>query len=146
MKNCKICGSGKNRVTFQKDKWEVIECLECKHGITSPVPTQSELEKIYNGEYYDNRYTEKRNLNQIIRHERHRIKLLKRYHDQGDILDVGYGDGGFMIALSESGYCPIGIDLSSTHSLMLKRSHGIDTFTDSFTCNTSSTGTPCVNM
>ena len=130
MKNCKICGSEKRRVTFKKDKWEVIECLECEHGTTSPVPTQSELEQIYNGEYYDNRYTEKRSLNQIIRHERHRINLLRRHHKQGDILDVGYGDGGFMIALLESGYRPIGIDLSSTHSSTLKSSHGIDTFTD----------------
>ena len=130
MKNCKICGSGKTRVTYKKDKWEVIECLECKHGITSPVPTQNELEKIYNGEYYEHRYTEKRSLSQIIRHERHRIKLLRRHHKKGDILDVGYGDGGFMIALTKSGYRPIGIDLSSTHSTMLKSCYGIDTFTD----------------
>ena len=89
MTNCKTCGSEKARVTFKKDKWEVIECLECEHGTTSPVPTQSELEKIYNGEYYSYRYTEKRSLTGPIRHERHRIKLIRRHHKQGDILDVG---------------------------------------------------------
>ena len=44
MTNCKICFQ-KREFTFKKDKWEVIECLECEHGTTSPVPTQSELEK-----------------------------------------------------------------------------------------------------
>lgn len=139
--SCEICGSGRfEEVTSAVDArrctdtlFRVVKCAECGFHYLNPRPPAEEMEQYYPRNYYLNRGQERKvetaNRNPLLRafyqsfhrwdHRRkrrdyeRRVGLVERYRQEGEILDVGCGEGTFLANLSPLKWKRHGIDFSA---------------------------------
>src|SRR5688572_20743105 len=101
---CMACGGQQSRVVFDDlgspgdQRYSVRKCCRCGLGVTDPQPSEDELRRLYQFEYY--RTTEPGTQNPLIRLGRHLVRRVLRGHDsllgsarRGRILDIGCGNG-----------------------------------------------------
>lgn len=88
-----------------REKFAVLACASCGLGHTSPVP--DDLTPYYSGGYYGGRH----GLTQALCLRR-RTRLLDRFGGRGAVLDVGCGDGSFLLAARARGWKVEGTELN----------------------------------
>ena len=95
------------------DEFSIDRCPECELGHTSPVP--EDLEWYYGPAYYGNRH----GLTARLCNWR-RCRLLDRAARcrQGRLLDVGCGDGSFLISAQDRGWSVLGTELHPENAQM----------------------------
>ena len=129
--------SHKGKIILNKGKFELIHCTKCKFIHIMPLPTEAELLKFYQKEFYQKvkptylkqdekereywnmSYDEKLNIL-----ETNKIKNKK-------ILDVGSGGGFFLRRAKEKGWDVLGIEPSLTAAKYAEK-YKIPTITDFF--------------
>ncbi|HXX81835.1 MAG TPA: class I SAM-dependent methyltransferase [Thermodesulfovibrionales bacterium] len=94
---------------------DVCFCHACKVGITMPVPSQEELERLYSSGVY--RSEEGKRFNPaielfILRLRKMRRGRIKNYIARGRILDIGCGRGLFLKIMRDDGWEVNGVEFS----------------------------------
>lgn len=129
---CLVCeerNSLKKALEIPQRKCAYFECVNCGGWILLPRPSKKELDKVYgNQTYFDCLAKPVSNpiVNSILK-----IKTYAPFEDyaasyvkQGKILDLGYGNGEFLIGMKKRGYKVYGIDPYSEPSKTLVREVG----------------------
>jgi len=121
------------KVLDSKEKYDVIECAECKFRHIIPIPSQEELSSIYRNEYYSEdkpvfsieRFLEDIEWWQLVFRER--FEKIEEFMDgkPGRILDVGSGTGHFLLEGKNRGWITKGIE-PSRQALEYSKTLGLD--------------------
>jgi 2-polyprenyl-3-methyl-5-hydroxy-6-metoxy-1,4-benzoquinol methylase len=120
---CVACGSNEFRSVFddlsspEGQRYSLRQCCRCGLGITDPQPSEDELRRLYQSEYYRTNETGPRNA--LTRLGRFLVRRVLRGHDpllgsaqRGRILDMGCGNGEFLRRMGELGWETYGTDSS----------------------------------
>ena len=99
-----------------KEKFSVLECINCGMLFTNPVPELKELFKYYQSENYTShhlrKYTPAGFVYDTIRriNIRNKYKLVKSHSQHNRIIDYGCGTGEFLQYLQNNGFVAKGIE------------------------------------
>lgn len=91
---CPICHNGKNIELLDKNKYGLYFCNNCQNGFVLPLPKDISI-------YYPEIYWQNQGRFSILRQGIHnwfqktRTRWFKKYVSEGDVLDVGSGEGVF---------------------------------------------------
>ena len=121
--NCPICASkdfdlllkAKDyRLRFFEDIFNIVKCRNCEFIFLNPRPSQDEFLNFYPTDFHKN---DTSLLYKIIEpcftiSLKNTIRTLKRYKKQGKILDIGCGNGSFILAMQKHGYDVWGVELN----------------------------------
>lgn len=127
--HCPICTSGGVRI-FQRHGYWIREC-SCGHRFADLEPAEDHVEAVYSDEYFLSGgdgypdYTAEAHL--ITKHGRFYGKLLRRYTQPGDVLDVGSACGFILSGLRDYGWQGIGIEPNPT-MVDYARQHGLEVY------------------
>jgi SAM-dependent methyltransferase len=85
-------------------RFDVLRCPRCGSGVIAPIP--DDLGRFYGAEYYGKRH------GFTVRYRCwRRMRLLRRHVAKpGRLLDVGCGDGDFLVAASRAGWRAAGVE------------------------------------
>lgn len=125
-KTCLACGSpevedycsvpDRLRRRFE-ETWRIRRCRRCGFGWTAPMPAPEELPSLYPPGYLgdtegmlDDFLSGRLQRTRSWRGEMEKARLLERLLPAGKILDVGCGDGRFLLALDPARYERTGVD------------------------------------
>ncbi len=125
---CDICGKRDCGCRYYFEQFTVECCSSCGHGRTIPILAPAELDQLYTDEYFDGHYKlfqpGEKEFAKKIRHENHRVNLLKRHISAGTILDVGCGYGYFLYACKTTlnqGYDVLGYDITAVNKAYIEK-------------------------
>ena len=95
--------------------YDVCFCEACQVGITCPVPSREELERLYSREAY--RGEEGKRFNRAVEFfvflsRKMRKRRVKRYLPGGRILDIGCGRGLFLKVMRDDGWEVKGVEFN----------------------------------
>src|ERR1700741_3691624 len=115
---CPLCGSLDAKAILEKKidgggealHFRFWRCAACGLVRTEPQLTPKELEPYYAEEYWGEGGIEATDENWIIRDQRHRTGLLRRFRSEGSVLDVGCGLGFFLRALHPKQWDRYGVE------------------------------------
>jgi SAM-dependent methyltransferase len=101
-----LAGLPESRISQEKT-WGIFHCLDCSLGWTFPLPTTEELSAYYPSSYSGDArsmieaYKSGRlQRSRSWKTEEEKVRFVERHRNRGSILDVGCGDGKFLLALS----------------------------------------------
>lgn len=102
---------------IEKDGWKVHRCPACGLGFLDPRPSEGEIERLYQSEYFSDQYDEGLDpassaYRKRLSGEQHRVKFVKSIKRSGTLLDIGCGYGYFLDACRRAGYQVHGLDVS----------------------------------
>ena len=114
---CVICGASERELLIEKDGWQVHRCSLCGLGFLDPRPSEKEIERLYQEDYFSSHYDDglqpgSSQFRKRIRQEDHRIRFIKTVKRSGRLLDLGCGYGYFLAACRDYGYEVEGLDVS----------------------------------
>lgn len=123
LKSCPVCGSelfdpfisGKDYF-LTGEKFEIVKCRGCGFRFTNPRPKADELGKYYESTEYishsDSRKGLFASIYQLVRKYTlgRKLAMIKKFHTQGEILDIGCATGQFLSYMSEHGWKTTGIE------------------------------------
>lgn len=123
LQNCPVCGSelfdpfisGKD-FFLTGESFQIIKCRNCGFRFTNPRPEAGELGKYYESSEYishsDNKQGLFATLYQQVRKYTlgQKFVLVKRFHQNGEILDIGCATGHFLSLMSKHGWKTTGIE------------------------------------
>lgn len=145
--NCLICDQpidhvamrAKDRMVTGEGPFDILECRECRLGVTLPQLSNEELGRYYSSTYYEDfmEWNEHEQGSLLMRlRERWRKwrtslrggrppfgSVLSRR--PGRVLDVGCGDGGLLQGFADQGWETVGLDPSAT-AVAAVRSRGVE--------------------
>ncbi len=122
--NCDLCDKNKFKSLFKKKGYSITKCKYCGLVTVDPFPTDEELAKLYDEEYFEGGKNKKgysnykegiKNYFDYVTKEPYiqkRINYLKQFSKGGRLLDVGCAHGFFLKAIREEGWDVTGIDIS----------------------------------
>jgi len=86
------------------ERFDVLRCPRCGSGVIAPIP--DDLGRFYGADYYGKRH------GFTVRYRCwRRMRLLRRHVAKpGRLLDVGCGDGDFLVAASRAGWRAAGVE------------------------------------
>jgi 2-polyprenyl-3-methyl-5-hydroxy-6-metoxy-1,4-benzoquinol methylase len=116
-KNCIICNTSDRSFLIKKGDWIVYKCNSCGLGILDPRPDEKEFSDLYDKNYFESHYDNglkigSDEMQRRISQQGHRIRFFRRYKKRGRILDIGCGQGYFLLACQRLGYVVEGMDIS----------------------------------
>lgn len=130
---CPVCGYTQRSTSRYFKTYRVEFCSQCDHGITLPVISSEELNRLYDEQYFADQYEiclpQSAALQCKVREEDHRVRVLRQHIDKGRVLDVGCGLGFFLYACKEK-YSPYGYDVSSSNKAYIEQQLGITLYTE----------------
>src|SRR5436190_2157016 len=88
------------RDTISGDRFSIVHCPECRLGATAPVP--ADVEDYYRERYYGNRHSFTARL--CVWRRRRFVARQIQPGDSGRLLDVGSGEGDFLLAAGRAGW------------------------------------------
>lgn len=135
---CPIC-NGKVFIEFletedyflTKNKFSIVQCEDCGFKLTNPKPKQEDLPQYYDStEYISHSNADKGLVNKIYQIVRKfalksKVKLIDRYIDSGQVLDIGCGTGEFLNAMQQSKYEVTGIEPNEDARKQARRNYGL---------------------
>lgn len=128
---CMVCGGDHLRPVVVSGPWTVLECQRCRHGVVSPFPDQERLSKLYDSDYFQERYLAPISpgtpaFARRIRQEEHRLRWARKYGKQGRLLDIGCGCGYFLSAAKQGGMEVVGTDVTGANRGYLEQKLQVD--------------------
>jgi len=116
---CALCGSENNspiltagdyRLHTTDEEFNLVQCRQCGLIYVNPRPIREEMDKFYPKEYYN----EQNQISKLVVKLVHYMKIQNTmsFKKKGRILDVGCGDGGFILHFKKRGWEVYGIDTS----------------------------------
>jgi SAM-dependent methyltransferase len=107
---CNLCGNKHFRVLEDDAPFRVLQCENCSLIFVYPCPDQGELVEHYNDNYYAEWIgaQERRRIRMWSR----RLEKLERFRHKGRLLDIGCGEGTFLLLAKENGWEISGTELS----------------------------------
>ncbi|MBF0456435.1 MAG: class I SAM-dependent methyltransferase [Nitrospirae bacterium] len=131
---CKICGGETDDLIIKSiagefNTYDVFYCGSCGVGITSPVPSNADMKRLYAiGGYREK--TGKRFIpfvEKFILFFRHmRKNRIKKYVRTGRILDIGCGRGLFLSVMKDAGWEVAGVEFDEAAASNAASYYGID--------------------
>lgn len=111
---CNICGSKNIKKWKTLNNWVLYKCRGCKLIFLWPQPEQSEIGRLYDKKYYEDRdYNSNTDeINRNLQKEKEKISLIHNFIKGGKLLDIGCGYGFFLKASQDSGWNSTGIEIS----------------------------------
>lgn len=108
---CYLCGNKRLKTIVDLD-WPIKKCLNCYLVQVNPLPSQKDVNSLYEGDYWKNFsfYS-----SQIPAHEqyfRKKIADIKKLRKNGRLLDVGCAYGTLIKQANDQGFIAEGIDIS----------------------------------
>lgn len=127
-KKCIVCGNGTFNRYIKKNDWTVYICKHCGQGVTTPFPSQEQLEKFYNERYFSTHFTEPEPdssvFKKVIRNQAHRVRYIRKSKKSGLLLDIGCGKGHFLYAAQKYYTCE-GLDVSAANKSYIEEKLGM---------------------
>lgn len=124
MKNkCWICSNQTFSKPFDNGRFSVVECSRCQYGIVTPIPSDAELNELYNSkEYFSShmqydydRLTDQEIEKLIQRDYQLHYKNLEKYlQGKESLLEIGPGGGFNLRAFEKAGLKVKGVETSSS--------------------------------
>lgn len=129
--NCNLCGNEKMELFLKTHEGDYLKCLNCGVVQHSNIPGISDIEKIYNKEYFTKK---KEGMGaDFIGEEKlylerfgDRLKKIENRIKKGRILDIGASVGHFLFCAKENGWDVTGIEVSKDAVEMAKQRYGLD--------------------
>ncbi|MFC1841412.1 methyltransferase domain-containing protein [Thermodesulfobacteriota bacterium] len=119
---CPICGHGDNiYYQIQKNAFYIYRCDSCYLLFVHPQPSNDELFRIYDHNYFmrGNKYLrndETESNKQNLNNDKQKLNIIKKYMKNGHILDVGCAMGDFLNYARQEGFEVTGVEISAiTH-------------------------------
>lgn len=123
------------------EQFFIVKCLECTHQFTNPRPEESEIYKYYQSDKYISHASSEKSelgvtykLYDIIRNFSiaQKIKLIKKYHPSGKLLDLGCGLGYFLHGVKlDKHFEPLGADVSEEAIVYAKQHFDLEVINES---------------
>ena len=111
--SCKILTSRGTLPYFDNYVFSLVQCKDCGLIYLNPRPAQQEISKLYGekGCLNDGKFgfLERKVGNLLLTA---RVRRIMKYKKNGRILDIGCGDGEFLLLLYKKGWKTYGIDIS----------------------------------
>jgi 2-polyprenyl-3-methyl-5-hydroxy-6-metoxy-1,4-benzoquinol methylase len=118
-KTCHVCGGVRFYYLFSASDYRVVRCDDCGLVFLNPQPSDDELARIYSADYFLGSDTEKNS--QAVREikqatARLYLSEISRYcgPDSGRLLEIGCGDGDFLVTAQAAGWRVTGVEYSAT--------------------------------
>ena len=115
--DCVVCGSQRISYALSHGGYRIVRCADCGVMFTNPQPSDAELTAIYNSEYFLGGQDDA--ARQVMRTmkratAREYLSHIRRYHglENGSLLEIGCGDGDFLVEAEEAGFQVTGVDYS----------------------------------
>lgn len=114
------CDVHKGKIVYSGESYSIIECEACQYRHVYPLPKQSELDYLYEEEYYEKAKPEyinrvKEDAEWWTEVYRERVRIIANYFDTDknlNALDIGSGPGYFLAAGNELKWDTMGIEPS----------------------------------
>jgi glycosyltransferase involved in cell wall biosynthesis len=114
---CLVCGSKKIHYDFSVGKFRIEECVDCKLMRLNPQPTDQELADIYSKNYFINFDDNRSHITALKSGTAdHYLNLIESYTKkplQGRLLEIGCGQGDFLVKAAARGLDVTGVEYSS---------------------------------
>jgi 2-polyprenyl-3-methyl-5-hydroxy-6-metoxy-1,4-benzoquinol methylase len=115
--DCPVCASRRLRYAFSHASHRISRCADCAVLFSNPQPTDEELAAIYNADYFlggDNAEGRASTREMKRATARQYLAEIQRYGGtkSGRLLEVGCGDGDFLIEAEEAGYLVTGVEFA----------------------------------
>lgn len=121
--NCPICNqdnyklylvSKDFRLKMSNEYFNIVKCKACNFMFLNPRPEKSIITDFYPGDFNSQ---DESILYKIIEPcfriaQSYAIKLIKKYKPHGKTLDIGCGNGDFLLAMYKNGYDVYGVELN----------------------------------
>lgn len=128
---CALCGSEDYSVVLTSEdyrlhttdeKFDLVRCRRCGLVYVNPRPTKEKMGEFYSRDYYG----KQDRLAEIMVKLLHNMKIQKimSFKKKGRILDVGCGDGEFLLHFKERGWEAYGVDLSEASYRLARKKLG----------------------
>ncbi len=136
LNNCPICGNNSfTKVlegidhTVSKKSFNIVACNNCGFQFTNPIPEIDKIGSYYKAESYVSHTSSKKGLINRIYHVvrkhtlKQKIRLVKKFANGKNALDIGAGTGHFAQALLESGFKVTGLEPDADARAISAKSH-----------------------
>ena len=117
-KTCHVCRGARFYYLFSASDYRVVRCDDCGLMFLNPQPSDEELARIYGADYFLGSHTEKsaqavREMKQAT--ARLYLSEIFRYCGPGGgrLLEIGCGDGDFLVTAQAAGWHVTGMDYSA---------------------------------
>src|SRR5687768_3942818 len=116
---CPICGSRRMHYTFSHQSYRLVRCADCRLLLMNPQPSDAELTTIYSETYFlgDDTPEGHEKVSQMKRATaRLYLRQLARYrgYQGGKLLEIGCGQGEFLLEAQHQGYDVTGVEISAS--------------------------------
>ena len=129
---CNLCGSEDYKILVSKEGFQVVACSNCGLWRQNPCPTDEEIKKIYDKDYYCRGWgldEDEASVREMKRATfRKRMAEIEKYIKPGRILDVGCATGFFLEVAKEKGWQPFGVEISEYSANLAKEKFGANIF------------------
>ena len=141
LNSCPVCSGGNfsnllmcNDYSTSKEDFTIVSCNSCDFTFTNPRPADKNLEKYYlSDKYISHTNTSKglfETLYQIVRKYAisQKLKLLIRFSESKNHLDIGCGTGEFLNACKNAGFKTKGIEPSELARKQAIKNYNLDIY------------------
>jgi glycosyltransferase involved in cell wall biosynthesis/2-polyprenyl-3-methyl-5-hydroxy-6-metoxy-1,4-benzoquinol methylase len=119
LQGCLVCNSARVYYLFSASDCRVVRCQDCGFAFLNPQPSDSELAEIYSHSYFLG--SDSPEASQAVRQMKQATARLylsevNRYAgpQKGRLLEVGCGDGDFLVCADAEGWNVTGVEYSSS--------------------------------
>lgn len=127
---CKLCSSSNVTFEFHLDTIQSLHsCKNCGVQFLDPQLSDQEIDKLYSETYYQSWGIAGKNENESSKQMKIasfnlRLKKIKEYVSDGNVLDIGCATGFYLEAAKKMNFIPYGIELSEYSSGIAKSKFG----------------------
>ena len=121
VKNCLVCKGPRIYYLFSASGHRVVRCNDCGFVFLNPQPSDSELAAIYGADYFlgSDALTSRRAVSEMKQATaKLYLSQIRRYSGlpTGTLLEIGCGDGDFLVTAEAEGWQVTGVEYSSAAS------------------------------
>lgn len=123
---CNLCGSRKYRILETGTQpYALVKCNNCSLIYITPLPGEELLQEKYDSDYCD---ILKKHTSRSPKIWRQRLKRVEAFCRKGRLLDVGCGDGTFLLLAKNSGWEVHGVETSKANCNYIKEKLGSEIY------------------